>query len=136
MFSRQGTERINEPGLRSLRTVRTLQENMVLTIEPGIYFIRAVSHYFISDWQHVTRTQVQDPQATQADPFSSLVPLGRFCLSCLQRRLGKTRPFHYPFRSVTSNPCQSFNLLERKQQKGIRRKTRNLVKLAMLTKAF
>uniref|UniRef100_A0A0B6ZVL4 Xaa-Pro dipeptidase n=1 Tax=Arion vulgaris TaxID=1028688 RepID=A0A0B6ZVL4_9EUPU len=35
----QGTTRIEEPGLRSLRTVRTLEARMVLTIEPGCYFI-------------------------------------------------------------------------------------------------
>lgn len=37
----EGTERINEPGLRSLRTTRVLEESMVLTIEPGLYFIDA-----------------------------------------------------------------------------------------------
>ena len=42
-MSTQGTERIDEPGLRSLRTTRVLEESMVLTIEPGIYFIDAVS---------------------------------------------------------------------------------------------
>ncbi|KAL5466817.1 hypothetical protein EMCRGX_G030968 [Ephydatia muelleri] len=35
----QGTERIQLPGLKSLRTVRVLEEGMCLTIEPGIYFI-------------------------------------------------------------------------------------------------
>lgn len=42
----QGTQRINEPGLRSLRTTRVLEESMVLTIEPGIYFIDAVSNFY------------------------------------------------------------------------------------------
>ncbi|XP_063048977.1 xaa-Pro dipeptidase [Engraulis encrasicolus] len=35
----EGIERIQESGLRSLRMGRLVQERMVLTVEPGIYFI-------------------------------------------------------------------------------------------------
>uniref|UniRef100_A0A8C9CT07 Xaa-Pro dipeptidase n=1 Tax=Phocoena sinus TaxID=42100 RepID=A0A8C9CT07_PHOSS len=35
----EGVDRIDEPGLRHLRTARHLEPGMVLTVEPGIYFI-------------------------------------------------------------------------------------------------
>ncbi|KAL8160837.1 hypothetical protein V2J09_012326 [Rumex salicifolius] len=38
----EGIERPKEPGLRSLRTARDLKENMVITVEPGCYFINAL----------------------------------------------------------------------------------------------
>eukprot|EP00252_Welwitschia_mirabilis_P020733 TRINITY_DN5139_c0_g1_i2.p1 TRINITY_DN5139_c0_g1~~TRINITY_DN5139_c0_g1_i2.p1 ORF type:complete len:492 (+),score=94.77 TRINITY_DN5139_c0_g1_i2:65-1540(+) len=37
----KGQERSKEPGLRSLRTVRLLEKGMVMTVEPGCYFIEA-----------------------------------------------------------------------------------------------
>lgn len=35
-------ERPSRPGIKSLRTARMLEENMILTIEPGCYFIDPV----------------------------------------------------------------------------------------------
>jgi len=38
----EGTSRISEPGIRSLRCGRKLEAGMVITVEPGIYFIDAI----------------------------------------------------------------------------------------------
>ncbi|XP_061820566.1 xaa-Pro dipeptidase [Nerophis lumbriciformis] len=45
----EGVERINEPGLRSLRMGRLVQERMVLTVEPGIYFINHLLDQALAD---------------------------------------------------------------------------------------
>ncbi|GAQ81411.1 Metallopeptidase M24 family protein [Klebsormidium nitens] len=37
----EGVKRSEKPGLRSLRTARTLEEGMVITVEPGCYFVEA-----------------------------------------------------------------------------------------------
>eukprot|EP01125_Pyxidicula_operculata_P001455 TRINITY_DN11337_c0_g1_i1.p1 TRINITY_DN11337_c0_g1~~TRINITY_DN11337_c0_g1_i1.p1 ORF type:complete len:479 (-),score=113.60 TRINITY_DN11337_c0_g1_i1:125-1561(-) len=37
-----GMERTKEPGLKSLRCGRVLKENMVITVEPGVYFIQSL----------------------------------------------------------------------------------------------
>ncbi len=35
----KGVERIQEPGIRYLRMRRTLLPGMVVTVEPGVYFV-------------------------------------------------------------------------------------------------
>jgi len=44
-----GMTRTQEPGLKSLRMGRILEEGMILTVEPGCYFIRAVLLKAFSD---------------------------------------------------------------------------------------
>jgi Xaa-Pro dipeptidase len=44
-----GMQRVQEPGLKSLRIGRNLEEGMILTVEPGCYFIRAVLEKALKD---------------------------------------------------------------------------------------
>jgi Xaa-Pro dipeptidase len=45
----EGTSRIDEPGIRSLRCGRKLEAGMVITVEPGIYFIDPVLDAGLAD---------------------------------------------------------------------------------------
>ncbi|CAM6085038.1 unnamed protein product [Calypogeia fissa] len=87
----KGTERINEPGLRSLRTVRTLEEGMVITVEPGCYFIDplllpaiedpAISKFFVTEAIQRLRTfggvRLEDDVVVTADGCENLTKCPR-----------------------------------------------------------
>ncbi len=45
----KGVERIERPGIKYLRMRRTLQPGMVLTIEPGLYFVPALLEPALED---------------------------------------------------------------------------------------
>jgi Xaa-Pro dipeptidase len=45
----EGCSRIDEPGIRSLRCGRALEPGMVITVEPGVYFIEPVLEPALAD---------------------------------------------------------------------------------------
>lgn len=63
-YARGAPERLKEPGLRSLRTARSLRAGMVLTVEPGCYFI-----------DHLLDEALADPKKAH---FFQLEVLARF----------------------------------------------------------
>uniref|UniRef100_A0A8C6V236 Xaa-Pro dipeptidase n=1 Tax=Neogobius melanostomus TaxID=47308 RepID=A0A8C6V236_9GOBI len=109
----EGIERIDEPGLRSLRMGRLVQERMVLTVEPGIYFINHLldqalanpaQSCFINN-QELARfrgfggVRIEDDIAVTAD--------GIELLTCVPRTVEEIEAFMAdsakPFSPVTSN---------------------------------
>lgn len=44
-----GVERFKEPSLKYLRMRRKLETNMVVTVEPGIYFVDAIIEDALND---------------------------------------------------------------------------------------
>jgi Xaa-Pro dipeptidase len=86
-----GVERIQEPGIRYLRMRRTLHQGMVVTVEPGIYFIDALLDPIVKDpkkskffnipvlerFKRVGGVRIEDDvlvTASGTDVFSNTVP--------------------------------------------------------------
>ena len=55
----KGVERIDRPGIKFLRARRELQPGMVITIEPGIYFVPAVLESAIDDLEKAVFLDVE-----------------------------------------------------------------------------
>lgn len=82
----KGMSRIQEPGIRYLRTRRTLKEGMCLTVEPGVYFVeellrRAKADAVVSPhicWEKVDRfrdfggVRIEDNIVVTADGVENL----------------------------------------------------------------
>uniref|UniRef100_A0A3B3ZVD6 Xaa-Pro dipeptidase n=1 Tax=Periophthalmus magnuspinnatus TaxID=409849 RepID=A0A3B3ZVD6_9GOBI len=109
----EGTERIDEPGLRSLRMGRPVQERMVLTVEPGIYFINHlldqalanpaqscfINNQVLARFRGFGGVRIEDDIAVTAT--------GMELLTCVPRTVEEIEAFMAdsakPFSPVTSN---------------------------------
>ena len=59
MLTLQGVSRPEGAGLRSLRTARDLIQGMVITIEPGCYFIDCVSVVKVTEWSALSSVDIR-----------------------------------------------------------------------------
>ncbi|XP_033754940.1 xaa-Pro dipeptidase-like [Pecten maximus] len=87
----EGTERIDKPGLRSLRTVRTLDHRMVITVEPGIYFIDVLIDAALNNPEQarfLVREQIDQYRGfggVRIEDDVTVTEDGMECLTCVPR---------------------------------------------------
>ncbi|XP_060066154.1 xaa-Pro dipeptidase-like [Ylistrum balloti] len=87
----EGTERIDQPGLRSLRTVRRLEHRMVITVEPGIYFIDVLIDAALNNPEQarfLVREQIDQYRGfggVRIEDDITITEDGMECLTCVPR---------------------------------------------------
>ncbi|XP_075432487.1 xaa-Pro dipeptidase isoform X2 [Ascaphus truei] len=95
----EGVDRIDLPGLKSLRTARVLQERMVLTIEPGIYFI---DHVLDQAWADPAQSCFINNEVLQRfrgfggvriEDDIAVTASGMELLTCVPRTVGEIESF-------------------------------------------
>lgn len=122
----EGVERINEPGLRSLRTTRVLQENMVLTIEPGIYFIGATlepalenpetAQFFnkemLERFRNFGGVRIEDDIAVTSSGMELMTCVPR-TVHEIEAVMAEGADLPPQFSGSVSSPCANFNAFEK-----------------------
>lgn len=108
----EGVERIDEPGLRSLRTARHLLAGMVLTIEPGIYFIDHVLDQALSDPAQAcfikadVLTRFRGFGGVRIEDDIVVTPTGMELLTCVPRTVEEIEAFMAQGTSCSKQFCQ------------------------------